>query len=199
MSTTNTISVNPVSKTLGALHPEAAIRFFNTYAVDSSKQRLKTKKSFARFFFASSAPSINRFGSSVLLFRLLFAIIFILSGSFILSGNLESPTNVFAPQHMAIGEIIIGSMLAVGLLSRVTMGIATGVFGYLATISIMSGNFDIQILLFCLGSLVFLTMGTGKYSADFLIRKALVIRAKRRQKEIKEQRLSYRAYRLYNM
>lgn len=199
MSIADTISVNPVSKTLGALHPEAAIRYFNTYATDSLRQKKTAKKSFSKFFFASSAPSVNRFGATVLLFRFLFATIFIVSGCFIISGNLQVPVEFVSPLYFGLGEIIVGSLLAIGLLSRVVMLAATCVFGYLSVIAILSGYFDIQALLLCLGSLVFLTIGTGKYSCDFLIRKALVIRAKRKQKELREQRLSYRAYSLHNM
>ncbi len=93
----------------------------------------------------------------------------------------------------------MGSLLAIGLLSRIAMLTATCVFGYLSVIAIMAGYFDIQTLMLCFGSLVFLTIGTGKYSCDFLIRKAMVIRAKRKQKELREHRLSYRAYSLHNM
>lgn len=199
MNIADTISVNPVSKTLGALHPEAAVRYFNTYAADNSRQKKTAKKSFSKFFFASSAPSVNRFGATVLLFRFLFATIFIISGSFILSGNLQAPVDFISPLYFGLGEIIVGSLLAIGLLSRIAMLTATCVFGYLSVIDIMAGYFDIQTLMLCFGSLVFLTIGTGKYSCDFLIRKAMVIRAKRKQKELREHRLSYRAYSLHNM
>lgn len=199
MNIAETISVNPVSKTLGALHPEAALKFLNTESAKSLRQNRTGKNSFSRFLFASSSPSVKGFGQSMLVFRLLFSALLIISGSFILSGQIAASTNLFPSQYLGLGEIIIGGMLALGFLSRLAMGVSTVFFGYIATMSIMSGVFDAQALMWCLGSLVFLTMGTGKYSSDFLIRKAIVLRSRRKERKLRENRLSYRAFRIQNM
>lgn len=131
--------------------------------------------------------------------RLLFSALLIISGSFILSGEILPSTYIIDSFYLGLGEIIAGSMLALGLLSRFVMGSATLFFGYVAIISIMSGIFDMQALLCCMSSLVFFIMGAGKYSCDFLIRKSILLRSIRHQKKIREQRLSYRAYRIHNM
>lgn len=199
MNIADTISVNPVSKTLGALHPEAAARFFNTNTSDAVKKAKSSRQTVSGILFASSTPSVNHFGATILLLRLLFSTILIVSGSLILSGEIFAPTEMINAEYLGLGEIIAGSMLALGFLSRVAMGISTGLFGYIAAMAIMSGVFDMQALLCCMGSLVFLVMGTGKYSCDFLLRKTIILQARRRQKRIREQRLSYRAYRIHNM
>ncbi|MDE6796163.1 MAG: DoxX family protein [Muribaculaceae bacterium] len=201
MNIAETISVNPVSKTLGALHfrPETALNFLSSESAKSLKQKRTEKNSFSKFLFASSSPSVKGFGKSMLVFRLLFSALLIVSGSFILSGEISATTNLIEAQYLGLGEIIIGSMLALGFLSRFAMGVSTVFFGYIAAMSIMSGVFDAQALMWCLGSLVFLTMGTGKYSSDFLIRKAIVLRSRRRERELRENRLSYRAFRIHNM
>lgn len=199
MNIAETISVNPVSKTLGALHPEAALRFLNTESTKSLKQKRTEQHSLSRVLFASSSPSVKEYGATMLLFRLLFSALFIVSGSFILSGEIEASTNLINAQYLGLGEIIAGGMLALGLFSRLAMGASTVFFGYVATVSIMAGVFDVQALMWCFGSLVFFTMGSGKYSSDFLIRKAIILRSRRREKKLRENRLSYRAFRIQNM
>ncbi len=202
MNIAETISVNPVSKTLGALHsinPEAALRFLSPESAKSLNQTRTEQHSFSKFLFASSSPSVKEYGASMLLFRLLFSALLIVSGSFILSGEIAASTNLINAQYLGLGEIIAGGMLALGLFSRLAMGASTIFFGYVATISIMEGVFDLPALMWCLGSLVFFTMGAGKYSSDFLIRKAIILRSRRREKELRENRLSYRAFRIQNM
>lgn len=201
MNIAETISVNPVSKTLGAINfrSETALGLLYTESAKSLKQNRTGKNSFSKFLFASSSPSVKGFGKSMLLFRLLFSALLIVSGSFILSGEITASTNLIDSQYLALGEIIVGGLLALGLFSRFAMGVSTLFFGYVATLSIMSGVFDLQALMWCLGSLVFFAMGTGKYSSDFLIRKAILLRSRRREEKLRENRLSYRAFRIQNM
>lgn len=197
MNIAETISVNPVDKTLGALNPEVAARFIREHNVIATPSAYNKKDSL-NFCFASSAPGVNRFAGYMLLFRAIFSTLLIVSGSFILSGEILSSTPLLSSQLLGVSEILIGSFLLFGFLSRFVMGISTLLFGYLSVMAVMSGVFDMQNLLCCMGSLIFTIAGVGKYSADFLIRKAIIRRAISRRNKMKADRLTYRAYSLYH-
>lgn len=199
MNIAETISVNPVSKTLGALNPEATINFIHTHQIETLSKRKASKSSRSALLFASSTPGSKDYGVAMLLLRLLFSALLIVSGSFIISGEISSPVNLINTQYFGLAEIIAGTMLALGLMSRIAMTASTIFFGYISYTAIMTGIFDMQALLCCLTSGVFMVLGAGKYSSDFLIRKAMILRRRRRQKQLCEERLSYRAFRLQNM
>ncbi len=200
MNIAETISVNPVSKTLGVLNPEATLEFIRSHSSANEAKKSKTeKKSVRNFLLASSTPGVKDFGSSMLLFRWLFSAILIVSGSFILAGEITSPFAFVDSQLFAISEIVVGGMLTLGLFSRIVMIASCLFFGYASFLSIEAGIFDMQNLLFCLGSLVFAIMGSGRYSCDFLIRKSIILHRRRKQRQLREDRLSYRAYRIHHM
>lgn len=200
MNTAKTISVNPVNKTLGALHPEASIRLFDTKVDLSSEVKSGSGKRALQFFFASSAPSINRYGIYMLVFRVMFAALLIGSGVQLLTQtSLSVSTLGINNLYLSIAEIAAGSMLALGLLSRVAMLAMTALFGYLSVMPLIAGGYDMQSMLCFMGSLVFLTMGAGKFSFDFLIRKAILINSVYRRRRQREERMSYRAFRIQNL
>ena len=199
MNTAQTISVNPVSKTLGALNPEATVRFLQQHARKVDVFKNQKPLTMSSFLFACSAPTSYSYGGAILLLRVLFSALLIVSGGFILAGEISSPINFIEAEYFALGEIFAGALLAFGLLSRPAMLIASAIFGISVFNSIMAGIFDMQSLLSLLGSVFFLVMGAGRYSTDFLIRKAMVLRKRENQRKIREQRLSYRAYRLQHM
>ncbi len=199
MNTAETISVNPVSKTLGALNPEATLRFLQENARKVDVSHNKKSLSLSRLFFSTSTPGVSIFSGRMLAFRLMFAALLIVSGSFILAGEITSPINFIDPYALALTEIIAGGMLALGFMTRPAMAATTLLFGCAATLNLMEGIFDMQAMLCCLGSMIFMVMGAGRFSTDFLIRKAIVMRKHRKQKQMREDRLSYKAYRIYNM
>lgn len=199
MNTAETISVNPVSKTLGALNPEATLRFLEENARKVDLSHDKKALSLSCLFFHTSTPGVSAFSGRMLVFRLMFAALLIVSGSFILAGEITSPIYCLNAEAVALTEIIAGGLLAIGFLSRPAMTAAAVLFGWSATLNAMEGMFDMQAMLCCLGSLFFMVMGTGRFSTDFLIRKAMVVRKQRKQKQLRADRLSYKAYRIHTM
>ena len=198
MNIAETISVNPVSKTLGAMNPEATMEFIRSHSNQAQTEKIEKNRS-SKILLASSTPNVKGFGVAMLVLRFLFASLLIVSGSLILYGETISNIGFMDPQIIAIAEITIGAMLALGLFSRVAMSASVICFGYASFLSIEAGVFDLQSLLLCLGSSYFLIMGTGRFSCDFLIRKAMVIRRQRKERKLREDRLTYRAYRIQNM
>ncbi len=196
MNVAETISINPIQKTLGALNPEAAARFVREHTAPAQTSATN-KKGVLDFCLATYAPGVKRFGSQMLLFRSMFAALLIVSGSFLLTGETASTTTLLSTSALGIAQIVMGSMLVLGFLSRFAMIASTILFGTIAATSIAGGVFDMTALLCCLGSMVFMTMGTGRYSADFLIKKAIINRAIARRRQQRADRLTYRAYRVH--
>lgn len=196
MNVAETISINPVDKTLGALNPAAAARFVREHT--APVKSTSNKKGVLDFCFATSAPGMKRFGKQMLLFRSMFATLLIISGSFLVSGEIVSTSDLLTSTTLGIAEIVMGSMLVLGFLSRYAMMASTVLFGIFAGTSIANGVFDTSALLFCLGSMVFMIVGTGKFSADFLIKKALITRAITHRHQQRADRLTYRAYKMHH-
>ena len=134
----------------------------------------------------------------MLLLRWALACLLIVSGSFILSGEIYAPVNYIPSEVYALFEIVIGGMLVLGLLTRIAMGVATIGFATVATLSVVHGVFNLEALMCCMSCLVFLIFGPGKFSCDFLIRKSIVGREEQLQRSISKQRMSYRAFRCAN-
>lgn len=194
-TTADIISVDPGRATLGALHPEFAQRIGRKVNVQSPSILL-SKKMWLNLTFACSSPGVGVNSRNMLLLRLCFAAVLIVSGAFIIGGEILSPAAGYDSRMFAVFEIAAGSMLALGLFSRFAMFAGVIFYGFLSFQSISAGIFDMQEILCCFGSLVFLLTGTGRYSADFLIRKAIIRSASRRRQQRKADRLSYKAYRL---
>lgn len=193
MKISDVISVDPCRITEGAKHPELAARFLRKSRM-MAKTATPSKRGFLNFLFASLAPGVNRHGVQMLLVRLCFSAIFIVSGSFILSGETVAPATGIEPYYFALAEIVVGSMLALGLFARVAMLVATAGFGFLAAEAIIAGVFDMTWLLCTCGSFAFLLMGVGKYSCDTLIRKSIIKAAMRRRRRLGARRMSYKAF-----
>ena len=189
----DTISVNPVKKTLGALHPDATVKFLRNRAL--AARSLNHRKLFLNFTFACSTPGVKRFSGYMLLFRCMLAALLIVSGSFILYGEIEAPATLLEPHLFALTEIIAGGLLVIGFLTRLATACLTLLFGVMATEAVMAGVFDMTALLLCAGCVAFFIMGAGRFSCDFLIRKAIIKGASRRRRTNKSNRKTYRAYR----
>lgn len=194
MNLSDIISVDPAKTTLGALHPEVASRLLRNSRI-YRKVAPPAKRTALNFFFASLAPGVNRFGGYMLLFRCLFAALLIVSGSFILYGEIEAPESLMPGHVFAIIEIVAGSMLALGFFNRLASLAVTIMFATVSVTSILHGVFDMQSFLTLFGCLLFLLLGTGKYSCDFLIRKAIIAKAAKRRNRLEQERLTYKAFR----
>lgn len=187
------ISVDPAQNTLGALHPEVVERIARKVNVDTPTV---SKQTWLNMVFACSTPGVVRNSRTMLLLRLCFAALLIVSGAFILVGEIYSPLAGYDSTLYAGIEIAIGSMLALGLLTRFAMIAAVAGFGFMSYLSISAGVFDMQSLLCCFASLAFFLLGAGRYSADFLLRKAIILNAARRRRQRRADRLTYKAYRM---
>ncbi|MDE6444605.1 MAG: DoxX family protein [Muribaculaceae bacterium] len=187
------ISVDPAQTTLGALHPEFAERIARKVKVETPSF---SRRMWLDMTFACATPGVARNSRTMLLLRLCFAALMIVSGAFILSGEIYSPLAGFDAVTFAALELAVGSMLALGLFTRFAMFAAVAGFGFMSFQSISAGIFDMQSLLCCLTSLSFLLLGSGRYSADFLLRKSIILRAAKRRRKMQADRLSYKAYRL---
>ncbi len=181
MNTSDTLSVDPGRTTLGALHPEMATQFLRKKIISRPYSK-SGRKNTLDFIFASAAPRSGRIGAALLFLRLAFASILIVSGSFITIGEINPPETPFPPSAYAISQIAIGAMLALGLFTRFAMAASIATFAIMAGQSIAAGIFTPLTLTLTLASATFLILGSGKYSADFLIRKALILHASRRRR-----------------
>lgn len=194
MKLSDVISVDPGRTTLGALYPESEPRIVRRPVKLPPVVTTEVKRqsrSGLNFLFAAMAPGANRYGVWMLLLRLLFSALLIVSGSFILSGEIYAPEHIMTSQVFGILEITFGVMLFLGFLSRFAMFASALLFGILSVISTVNGIFDMQSMLCTFGSVLFLVAGVGKYSADFLIRKAIVKRENARKRREHASGLTY--------
>lgn len=179
MNNSDTLSVDPGRTTLGALHPELNAQFLRgTVRVP---RRKKSGEKALNFFFAATTLRANSKVVAMLLFRWTLGALLIVSGSLILSGEIDSPVNYINTELYAILEIISGGMLALGLFTRIVMGFATFGFAIISTLLIIKGIFNLEALMCCVSCMFFLIFGSGKFSCDFLIRKAIILATSKRK------------------
>lgn len=195
MNLSDTISVDPGRTTLGALHPELTAKFIRSSRTVGVAVKPNRKGSL-NFIFAALNPGNTRYGAYMLLLRLAFAALLIVSGSFILYGEIDAPATELGAMAYGIAEIAIGGMLALGFFTRFAMIAAVAGFGCMAVQSILMGVFNMEALMSCFGSLAFLMLGSGKYSIDYLLRKAVIKSSLRRRQRRAADRMSYKAYKV---
>ena len=183
MKIADTISVNPRNTTLG--QSEKADNMFRVSIINKEA----SKNSLFSLAIPSEATGIAEIRKYALPLRTLFASILIVTGiSIIQTASLPINTSI------AIVEIIGGIFLAFGFLTRPIMLISAIFFGITTALSIRTGNTDFSILSLMFGCLIFSALGSGKYSIDFLNRRAM-LRSKRKSKIIKSSRaLGYKAF-----
>lgn len=192
MNYSDIISVNPGKLTLGALHPEGATRLIRTN-ININSSTVK-KHRFLDFIFAVKAPGINRFGKYMLVMRLLFATILISSGCLTLNGSITNALTIISSQVSGILQITAGAMLALGLLTRISILSIGIILSASILITFTNGMPDMSALSSLFTCILFIIMGAGKYSLDFLIRKGVIINATRRRKRNEMKRMTYKAF-----
>ncbi|MDE5713878.1 MAG: DoxX family protein [Muribaculaceae bacterium] len=185
MNVSDTLSVDPGRTTLGDLHPE-----FNAKKLRRKKlagMRIKRpKRNILNFIFAINSLRSNGKSLAMLIIRCALGALLIVSGSFIIEGEIFPPFENINPVLYATLEIFAGSMLVLGMFTRLAMALATIGFGIIAFFDIYHGVFDMQALMSCVACLVFLIFGAGKYSCDFLLRKAIIVKNIRRLRKTKK-------------
>ena len=197
MNISNIISVDPAQKTLGYLHYEITGRMLRNSGIARNNEPSHSNY-MLNLVFSSSSPGGWKYGLCLLLLRLFFAAIMIVSGSFILSGEINPPSVPIPAEIYAISQIVIGGMLALGFFSRFAMLAGFTGYAYIAACKIMAGVFSISSLMLCMACLMFFIIGTGRLSLDFLTRMAILRQQCRRRRKLAARRLSYRAYATMN-
>lgn len=192
MNISEIISVDPAQKTLGYLHYEFTGRLLRNSGIARNNEPSHSKY-LLNLIFASSSPGGWKYGICLLILRLFFAAIMIVSGSFILSGEINAPTTLIHPEIYAISQIVIGGMLALGFFSRFAMLAGFSGYAYIATCKIISGIFSISSLTLCMACLIFFILGTGRLSLDFLIRTTILRHTRCRRRKLAKRRMSYKA------
>lgn len=188
MYNSDILSVDPGRNTLGALYPEmdSSLILKEESCIQTKEKEMDESKKLSSPLLTLSA---NAKAIYVMLLRWALGAVMIISGSLILSGVIKS--QVVSSDVYAIIEIAAGTLLALGLLTRISMGAAALGFAAVAAISTFNGIFCPEAMMCCLSCLVFVIFGSGKYSADSLIHKAMKTRASRRR----ATPLNYRAFR----
>lgn len=194
MNVSDILSVDPGRTTLGDLHPELDAKFLRRKGMVSMRKK-RSAKTALNFIFAINALRADGKAVAMLLIRLALGALLIVSGSLILYGEIHSPVEYLAPDIFAILEIVSGAMLVLGLFTRFAMGVATLGFATVSTLAICEGVFDMQSLMSAIACMVFLVFGSGTYSADFLMRKAIIQYNKRNRRKKIGKKMSYEAFR----
>lgn len=194
MNVSDTLSVDPGRTTLGDLHPELDTKLLRRKKMVGMRRKRSAKKAL-NFIFAINALRADGKAVAMLLIRWALGALLIVSGSFILSGEINTPVEYLDPDIFAILEIVAGSMLVLGVFTRFAMGIATIGFITVSILATCKGVFDMQSFMSSISCMIFLVFGSGKYSADFLIRKAIILHNNRRRRKKIEKEMSYQAFR----
>lgn len=193
MNISNIISVDPAQKTLGYIHSEITGRLLRNSGIARNNEPSHSQY-LLNLIFASASPGGWKYGICLLILRLFFAAIMIVSGSFILSGEINAPALPIPAEVYAISQIVIGGMLAFGFFSRFAMLAGFTGYAHIATCKIIAGIFSMSSLMLCMACLIFFILGTGRISIDFLIRTGIIRHIRRRRRRLAILRLSYRAY-----
>lgn len=183
----DTISVNPGKTTLGQTgERERALLRANILNENYGTQ---SRIDFVSLFFPSASCGISAFRKYALPLRTLFATILIVSGL----NLLQAPGAIYSTGQ-GIAMITAGGMLALGLLARPVMALAAAFFAVVGAISIRIGAPEMNLFSLMFGSLLFAFTGSGKYSCDEMIFRALRRHEKKSKKNLCDRRLSYRAF-----
>lgn len=130
----------------------------------------------------------------MLIMRFLFAAILMASGCLTLEGSIGNALTVLPDKIFGIMQISAGGMLALGLMTRVSILSLGIILSASIFITFKNGMPDMSALSSLFTCLLFFIMGAGKYSLDFLIRKGIITGASRRRKRREMKRMSYKAF-----
>ncbi len=163
-----TLSVNPVAKTLGAMHPELQATILRSGRAIANETRRA-----AIFLSAVFAVNASRRSSALLLAtRILFGLMFILMGLCSLD-VMPMQTAFTLPAWGAALEVIAGCALMLGLFSRISMLMLTALYGWMTWQVALAGLFPQTAILCTLGALLNCIAGPGRYSLDMPLYKSL--------------------------
>ena len=178
-----TISVNPANVTLGS-------KAENAYKKSYLRTNIRNNESSCCFatlseLFLSEKMSNSQIRSINVPLRCVFSAILIITGIYSINANIVWP---------GIVEILIGSCLALGFLSKIAMAIGTTIFTITGIISMRAGMPDMEAFTLAFGCAMFFFYGAGKYSLDAQIKHYLKSLRSKRIERANKNDLTYKAF-----
>lgn len=186
MKTSDTISVNPGKVTLGQTESNTA-NIFRANVIDRNKHTGSVD--ILAVLCPSVGSGVNELKNYALPLRALFATLLIVAGLTVLQTS--SGIQLTA---MGVLELVFGSLLAIGFLTRPIMAAAAVYFAIAGALSIRSGQTDITSLCLMFGCGLFCILGSGKYSVDLMLRSAILKYRKRKAARRSSEVLGYKAF-----
>lgn len=184
MKITDTISVNPSKTALGHVEaPAANPSIFRSRVLGTETH--SSSVNFLSLFFPTSKSGASEYKKYDVPLRTLFSTILIVTGI-----SCFTASAISVNPAIAICSLCFGVFLALGLLTRPVMLGAAAFYCIFGALSIRHGEADISMFSLMFGCVLFAVLGSGKYSCDSLIRKAIV----RHNKKQKNTDPGYKAF-----
>lgn len=193
MSDVNVISINPALQTKASLNPDIFDKInieprHIDMRVRTASEKFSRLKSRLNFFFGLRGHMPRPMSAKLFALRLLMGGLLIALG---LAGGFTAPAF-----NVATCELILGVALILGFFTRMVSFAAFAVFATFATVAAIGGYIDLADIVPGVVALMFCVIGPGKYCIDSLMRRGMVLSARRRMRRRAEDRLSYRAFAL---
>ena len=185
MKITDTISVNPSKSALG--HVDTTTSVFRS-SVLNNQETVRTINP-VDIFFPSTNSGVVEYKKYALPLRTIFATILIISGI-----SLLTTVSGIHSVAFAICSLVFGTFLALGLFTRPLMMGAAVYYCICGALSLRAGVTDISLFSLMFGSLVFCVIGSGKYSCDSILRKAIISHHIKAEEKRKADMLGYKAF-----
>ena len=191
MNTNKTISVEPGKITLAERkNRERAAEYFRTSILNSETQKIE-KINLSKLLFPTQKSANLSFVKYSVPLRSIFSALLIIFGI-----NAIHSSGLVYNHNLSLGilSIIFGGFLGIGLFSRITMALATSMFAITGIIGLRMGIQDMTSFSMMFGSMIFLIMGSGKYSCDTFLRKIMWKRMINKRNQMRQEALSYKAF-----
>ena len=186
MNTSETISVNPCKTTLASANSELTKKLLRNSILEEKAE--KHINPIDLIFPTVKAGQIS-FKKFLVPLRSVFSAILIVNALMIV----QTPA-LANETWLATVEFVLGGCLALGLFSRISMGLGAIFFAIVGALAIRSGFYDITAFMLMFGCIAFFLTGSGKYSCDESLRRFFFhYSIKRNQKEV-SKRASYKAF-----
>ncbi len=196
MNKIEVLSVNPGSNTLGALNPEVASAVARSSRMIGNRSDSLIDDT-VDFLTAVRHPSAMRLGSALLMLRVVFGVLLIVTGCLSIP-SLYTLDSIAAlqPHWLGVLQVAVGTLLCLGLASRLASLAGMLAFGTISVMAIESGILPQADLLYTFACFAFFILGAGRISVDGLCRKYIIIMRQRRKDpaRLAKTRLSYKAF-----
>lgn len=183
---------------MGELNPGAAGRLLRNRMMHSEKAYNSVKRTLNAIFAVSRRKEASR-NVVLLLVRMLAGALLIFTGlSTGFGGLVPYPDTMqlseFQVSLAAVTELAAGSVLCLGLCTRVLLSSASVIFGFSFIQGIMVNEFIQTDAFLCMLTMVFALTGAGRISVDAILRRGIFHLYRRRRQRIVAKRLTYEAF-----